>query len=188
MEEFKLTEQDVEILNSNKGLTALFSKEPYNLEKALRYVKYEKKLKKLQVELIRLQTWAIHENERIIIIFEGRDAAGKGGAIRRAIERMITESGIRLVKIYMSISKKEQEKRFEDIKSNPLKQWKMTAVDEAAQELWDTYTDYKGKMFAKTVNGVVPWKIIRANKKTIARVNAINHILKNIPYDKNLEI
>ncbi len=103
-------------------------------------------------------------------------------------ERMITESGIRLVKIYMSISKKEQKKRFDDIKMNPLKQWKMTAVDEAAQELWDTYTDYKGKMFSKTVNGVVPWKIIRANKKTIARVNAINHILKSIPYDKKLEV
>jgi polyphosphate kinase 2 len=262
MKEFTFTDQNVEILNSNKGLTALLSREPYNPEKAVRYVKYERRLKKLQVELIRMQSWVINENERIIIIFEGRDAAGKGGAIRRAtermnprhlrivalpkpnedektqwyfqryvsqfpkggeivffdrswynravvepvngfctkheyeifmnqvndFERMITESGIRLVKIYMSISKKEQEKRFEDIKTNPLKQWKMTTVDEAAQELWDTYTDYKGKMFAKTVNGVVPWKIIRANKKTIARVNAINHILKNIPYDKNLEI
>ncbi|REE81877.1 polyphosphate kinase 2 [Lutibacter oceani] len=262
MEEFTLTDQNVEILNSNKGLTALLSREPYNLEKAVRYVKYEKRLKKLQVELIRMQSWAIKENERIIIIFEGRDAAGKGGAIRRAtermnprhlrivalpkpnedektqwyfqryvsqfpkggeivffdrswynravvepvnkfctqheyevfmnqvndFERMITESGIRLVKIYMSISKKEQKKRFDDIKMNPLKQWKMTAVDEAAQELWDTYTDYKGKMFSKTVNGVVPWKIIRANKKTIARVNAINHILKSIPYDKKLEV
>jgi polyphosphate kinase 2 (PPK2 family) len=103
-------------------------------------------------------------------------------------ERMITESGIRLVKIYMSISKKEQAKRFEDIKNNPLKQWKMTAVDEKAQELWDVYTDYKRKMFVKTADNTVKWKIIRANKKTIARVNAINHILKSIPYDKNLEI
>ena len=262
MEEFILTPENVEILNTNKGLTALISREPYNLERAVRYVKYERRLKKLQIELIRLQTWAINENERIIIIFEGRDAAGKGGAIRRAtermnprhikkvalprptldektqwyfqryvsqfpkggeivffdrswynravvepvngfctqaeyeifmnqvndFERMITESGIRLVKIYMSISKKEQAKRFEDIKINPLKQWKMTPVDEKAQELWDVYTDYKSKMFAKTANNVVNWKIIRANKKTIARVNAINHILKSIPYDKNLEI
>lgn len=87
-EEYILTEEDAEILNTNKGLTALLSKEPYNLEKAVRYVKYERKLKKLQVELIRLQAWAIDENERIIIIFEGRDGAGKGGAIRRATERM----------------------------------------------------------------------------------------------------
>ena len=262
MHEFTLTPENIEILNTNKGLTALLSREPYNLERAVRYVKYEKRLKKLQIELIRLQTWAIKENERIIIIFEGRDAAGKGGAIRRAtermnprhikklalprptqdektqwyfqryvnqfpkggeiiffdrswynravvepvngfctqadyeifmnqvndFERMITESGIHLVKIYMSISKREQAKRFEDIRNNPLKQWKMTAVDEKAQELWDVYTDYKSKMFAKTANNTVSWKIIRANKKTIARVNAINHILKSIPYDKNLEI
>ena len=261
-EDFILTQEDVEILNTNKGLTALLSKEPYNLEKAVRYVKYEKKLKKLQVELIRLQSWAIDENERIIVIFEGRDGAGKGGAIRRAtermnprhlriialpkpsddektqwyfqryvkqfpkageivffdrswynravvepvngfctseehevfmnqvndFERMITESGIRLVKMYMSISKKEQAKRFEDIKKNPLKQWKMTAVDEKAQELWDVYTDYKNKMFEKTKEGVVSWKIIRANKKTFARVAAINHILNSIPYDKNKEV
>ncbi len=262
MEDFKLTEIDVEILNTNKGLKALLCKEPYNLEKSVRYVKYEKKLKKLQVELIRLQTWAIAENERVIIIFEGRDAAGKGGAIRRAtermnprhlrivalpkptedertqwyfqryvnqfpkageivffdrswynravvepvngfctqeeyeifmrqvndFERMITESGIRLVKIYMSISKKEQAKRFDDIKGDPLKHWKMTSVDEKAQDLWDVYTQYKGKMFGNTALGGLPWKIIRANKKTYARVAAITHILKSIPYDKRLEI
>lgn len=261
-EKFKLKEEDVAILNSNKGLTALLSKEPYNLEKAIRYVKYEKKIKKLQVELIRLQHWAIDENERIIIIFEGRDAAGKGGAIRRAtermnprhlrivalpkptieertqwyfqryvnqfpkageiiffdrswynravvepvngfcseeeykifmsqvndFERMITESGIRLVKIYMSISKKEQKKRFDDIKNNPLKQWKMTEVDEKAQELWDVYTEYKSKMFEKAKEGNSPFNVIRANRKTYARVDAINHILKKIPYDKNREV
>lgn len=263
MEQFKLTQEDAEILNSNKGLTALLSKDPYNLEKALRYVNYEKKLKKLQVELIRMQTWAINKNERIIVIFEGRDGAGKGGAIRRIterinprhfriialpkpsldektqwyfqryvenfpkageivffdrswynravvepvmkfcteeehetfmnqvndFERMITESGIRLVKIYMSISKKEQKKRFDDIRQDPLKQWKMTPVDEKAQELWDTYTEYKNKMFEKTKeSGLAPWKIIRANRKTFARVSVINHILKRIPYDKELEI
>ena len=86
--DFKLEEEDVRILNTNKGLKALLSREPYNLEKAVRYVKYERKLKKLQVELIRLQSWAISKGERIIVIFEGRDAAGKGGAIRRATERM----------------------------------------------------------------------------------------------------
>ncbi len=260
MHDYKLTEEDVKILNTNKGLTALFSKEPYNLEKAVRYVNYEKKLKKLQVELVRLQSWAIKEGERIIVIFEGRDAAGKGGAIRRITERinprhfrivalpkptedeqtqwyfqryvkqfpkagemvffdrswynravvepvngfctneeyktfmnqvnnfekMITESGIRLVKIYMSISKKEQAKRFEEIRNNPLKQWKMTPVDEKAQELWDVYTEYKNRMFEKTKNGVASWKIIKANRKTTARVDAINHILKSIPYDKDL--
>ena len=261
-ENFKLLQPDAKILNTNKGLKALLSREPYNLEKAVRYTEYEKKLKKLQVELIRLQSWAIDENERIIVIFEGRDAAGKGGAIRRVtermnprhlrivalpkpsedeksqwyfqryvmqfpkageivffdrswynravvepvngfctqaeyetfmtqvndFERMITESGIRLVKIYMSISKREQSKRFQDIKSNPLKHWKMTDVDEKAQGLWDVYTTYKNKMFENTKEGGLPWRIIRANKKTYARVASIKHILKSIPYDKNKEI
>lgn len=257
-----LTQKDVNKLNSNRGLKAVLSKEPYNIERAIRYVDYERKLKKLQLELIKLQTWAIEKDERIIVIFEGRDAAGKGGAIRRIterinprhmrivalpkpnedertqwyfqryverfpkagemvffdrswynravvepvngfctekeynvfmnqvndFERMILESGIRLVKIYMSITKREQAKRFNDIKNDPLKQWKMTPVDEKAQELWDDYTGFKRTMFSKTNTVVSPWKVIRANRKTIARVNVINHILKSIPYDKNIKV
>lgn len=258
----KLTASDIKQLNTKKGLVALIDKEPLSVEKALRYIKYEKNLKKLQVELIRLQTWAIKNEERIIIVFQGRDAAGKGGAIRRIterinprhmrivalpkptkdeqsqwyfqryveqfpkagemvlfdrswynravvepvngfctqeeyeifmnqvndFERMILESGIHLVKIYMSISKKEQAKRFAEIKEDPLKQWKMTKLDERAQALWDQYTEYKNAMFEKTNTETSPWKIIRANRKTEARINVINHILKSIPYDKTLEI
>jgi polyphosphate kinase 2 len=255
MEERKLTAADVKKLNSKLGLLSLLSKEPLNLERGIRYVDYQKKL-------VKLQTWLIEKNQRIIVIFEGRDAAGKGGAIRRIterinprhmrivalpkptedeqsqwyfqryvnqlpkageivlfdrswynravvepvngfctkkeyevfmnqvndFERMILESGIHLVKIYMSISKKEQAKRFEDIKKDPLKQWKMSKVDERAQELWNDYTDYKKAMFSKTDTTISPWKVIRANRKTEARVNVINHILKNIPYDKNTKI
>ena len=262
MEEYQFTDEDIKSLNSKKGLEGLLSEDIYNPEKTLRYLNYEKKLKKLQVELIRMQTWAIQNNERVIIIFEGRDAAGKGGAIRRATERMnprkfriialskpseeektqwyfqryvkefprageivffdrswynravvepvnnfctkeeydifmnqvnnfeemITDSGIRLVKMYMSISKREQAKRFLDIKSSPLKQWKMTAVDEKAQELWDVYTEYKRKMFENNEQGNIPFKVIRANRKTSARTAAIQHILKAIPYDKDLEL
>jgi polyphosphate kinase 2 len=254
--------KDLKKLNSKKGLLALLSKSPLNLDRAIRYVDYQKKLEKLQVELIRLQTWAIENNERIIIVFEGRDAAGKGGAIRRLterinprhmrivalpkptedektqwyfqryveqfpkageivffdrswynraviepvngfcteqeytvfmnqvndFERMILESGIHLVKIYMSISKKEQAKRFADIRSNPLKQWKMTKLDEKAQDLWNDYTEYKKAMFQKTNTSISPWKIIRANRKTVARANVINYILNRIPYDKDLKI
>lgn len=258
----ELSDLDLKKLNSKKGLIALLSKEPLSIEKALRYVDYQKKLKKLQIELIRMQTWAIKNDERIIVVFQGRDAAGKGGAIRRIterinprhmrivalpkptadensqwyfqryveqlpkagemvffdrswynravvepvnnfctqeeykvfmnqvndFERMILESGIHLVKIYMSISKREQAKRFADIKSDPLKQWKMTKLDERAQDLWDQYTEYKNAMFEKTNTKNSPWKIIRANRKTEARVNVITHVLKSIPYDKNLEI
>jgi polyphosphate kinase 2 len=260
--EIKLTPSDIKKLNSKKGFLALLSKEPFNIVKALRYIDYEKKLEKLQTELIRMQTWAINNNERVIVVFQGRDAAGKGGAIRRVterinprhmrivalpkpsedeqsqwyfqryveqfpkagemvffdrswynravlepvngfctpeeyqifmnqvndFERMILESGIHLVKIYMSISKKEQAQRFEDIKNDPLKQWKMTKLDEKAQILWDQYTEYKNAMFAKTNTKISPWKIIRANRKTEARANVITHILNSIPYDKNLEI
>ncbi|MET2985099.1 polyphosphate kinase 2 [Aureibaculum conchae] len=262
MEKYELTETDVKKLSTKKGLRVLLAKEPYNLAKAIRFINYEKKLKKLQVELVKLQTWAIENKERIIVVFEGRDAAGKGGAIRRIterinprhikivalpkpteeektewyfqryvnqfpragqivffdrswynravvepvngfcteeeynifmnqvndFERMITESGIILVKIYMSISKSEQAERFDDIKSDPLKHWKMTSVDERAQELWDVYTKYKKMMFKNTENGGIPFKVIKANRKTIARVNAIQHILSTIPYDKDLKI
>tara|TARA_B110000503_G_C7030758_1_gene363884 strand:+ start:28 stop:813 length:786 start_codon:yes stop_codon:yes gene_type:complete len=257
-----LSDLEVKRLNSKNGLIALLSNEPLNIERALRYIDYQKKLEKLQTELIRMQTWAINNDERIIVVFQGRDAAGKGGAIRRVterinprhmrivalpkptedeqtqwyfqryveqfpkagemvffdrswynravvepvngfctpkeyeifmnqvndFERMILESGIHLVKIYMSISKKEQAKRFADIKSDPLKQWKMTKLDEKAQALWEQYTEYKKAMFEKTNTEVSPWKIIRANRKTEARINVINHILKSIPYDKDLEI
>jgi len=258
----ELTPKDILKLNSNKGLTSLLLNETVNPQKTIRYLDYNKNLKKLQVELIRLQTCLIDNNQRVIVIFEGRDAAGKGGAIRRLterinprhfrivalprpteeeqtqwyfqryinqfpkageilffdrswynravvepvndfcteeeyntfmnqvneFERMITESGIILVKIYMSISKKEQAKRFEDIKNNPLKQWKISKVDERAQELWDSYTNYKKKMFENTKNGGIPFKVIKANRKTEARVEAIEYLLENIPYDKNREI
>jgi polyphosphate kinase 2 len=256
------TKENIEKLNSTKGLVSLFSRETLGYEKTLRYIDYEKKLKKLQIELVKLQTWAINNNERIIIIFEGRDAAGKGGAIRRIterinprnfrivalpkpteeersqwyfqryinkfpqegeivffdrswynravvepvnefctieeheifmnqvndFERMIIESGTRILKIYMSISKNEQAKRFNEIKSDPLKQWKMSSVDEAAQDLWDKYTEYKNKMFANAKQGKFPFKIIKANRKTTARIAVIEHVLKKIPYDKNIEI
>jgi len=262
MENIKLTDLDVIKLNSNKGLHTLLGQETYNPIKALRFLNYEKKLKKLQVELVKLQTWVMNNNERVIVIFEGRDAAGKGGAIRRIterinqrfyrimalpkpteeektqwyfqryvnqfprageivffdrswynravvepvngfcteeeytifmsqvndFERMITESGIKLVKIYMSISKSEQEKRFKDIKSDPLKQWKMTPVDEKAQGLWDEYTKYKKLMFENNKKGNIPFKVIKANKKTYARIEVMNHILNSVPYDKTLEV
>jgi len=257
-----LSPNDVKKLNSNKGLTSLLINETINLQKTIRYVDYEKKLKKLQVELIKLQTCIIDNNERVIVIFEGRDSAGKGGAIRRIserinprhfrivalprpteeeqtqwyfqryvkqfpkageivffdrswynravvepvngfctnkeyeiflnqvndFERMITESGIQLVKIYMSISKKEQNKRFDELKNNPLKQWKMSKVDEKAQGLWDSYTAYKNKMFENTKKGGIPFKVIKANRKTDARVEAIDYLLDKIPYDKDKEV
>ncbi len=257
-----ISEKDLKKLNSKKGLLSILSNDSINLPKTIRYIDYEKKLKTLQTELIRQQACIIDKNMRVIVIFEGRDSAGKGGAIRRIterinprhyrivalpkpteveqtqwyfqryiqqfpkageiiffdrswynravvepvngfctdedyrlfmkqvndFERMISESGILLVKIYMSISEKEQAKRFEDIRNNPLKQWKMSKVDEKAQELWDSYTFYKNKMFENTENGGIPFKVIKANRKTDARSEVVEHILESIPYDKKREI
>ena len=84
----KLTSSELKKLNSKKALRAILSREPINIERTLRYVDYERKLIKLQTEVIKLQTWAIKNNERVIVLFEGRDAAGKGGAIRRITERI----------------------------------------------------------------------------------------------------
>lgn len=96
---------------------------------------------------------------------------------------MLVQSDTYLIKLYFSISKKEQAKRFEDIKTNQLKRWKMTPVDEKAQALWDHYTYYKQRMFAATNTQLAPWLIIDANKKFYARLKAISHILDVIPYN-----
>ena len=78
-----LSKEDIEILNSKIGLKYLLSEKKVNLEKALRLARYEIRLRELQAELIKLQNWVIENGERVVILFEGRDAAGKGGAIRR---------------------------------------------------------------------------------------------------------
>lgn len=254
--ELKLSNKDLQDLNSKLGLRSLFSTKRVDIPKALRHVEYENDLQNCQIELVKLQTWAIKNSKKIVVIFEGRDAAGKGGAIRRitshinprhfrtvalnkptedeqgqwyfqryvnqlpkpgeivffdrswynravvepvngfctkkeydifmsqinGFEKMIVQSDIYLIKFYFSITKREQAKRFKDIKNNPLKRWKISPVDERAQELWNEYTKYKKKMFEKANSHFAPWIVIDANKKTNARLAAIKHILKTIPY------
>ena len=97
-------------------------------------------------------------------------------------EKMIIDSGVRIVKFYFSISKDEQSRRFEDIKTSPVKKWKFSKVDQTALELWDDYTEYKTKMFDKTNTEIAPWIIIRANKKSRARVEVIEKLLELVPY------
>ena len=252
----ELTDEDVQLLNSKVGLKYLCADNKTNLEKALKLAKYETRLIELQTELIKVQNWVIENNKKIIVLFEGRDAAGKGGAIRRIsahinprhyrivalpkptaeeegqwyfqryvnklpkpgeivffdrswynravvepvnqfcteeqykrfmgqineFERMVIESDTILIKLYFSISKEEQAKRFIEIKNSRLKRWKMTPVDERAQDLWDDYTKYKKEMFAKSNTKLAPWTIIDANKKTSARIEALEQILSRIPY------
>lgn len=252
----KLSPEDVKRLNSKIGLRTLMTYKNIDYHKALERIDYEKKLRSLQVELIKLQNWVIEEQQKVVILFEGRDAAGKGGAIRRitqrmnprhikivalnipsldekkqwffqryinqlprpgeivffdrswynravvepvngfcspeeyqrfmgqvnAFETMLMESDTHLIKIYFSITKEEQYNRFEEIKKNPLKKWKITPVDLNAQALWDDYTHYKELMFKQTDTPNAPWIVIDANRKTNARLEAIEHVLVRIPY------
>jgi polyphosphate kinase 2 len=257
----KITSKELNAFNTKKGLLALLSTNRLNPTRAINFAKYEKRIEQLQEEMLKLQQWVVQNKKKVVIIFEGRDAAGKGGAIRRIsehlnpreyrivalpkpnenevgqwyfqryieqmpikgeivffdrswynraivepvngfcdkeqydrfmnqvneVERMLVESDIYLLKIYFSITKEEQEKRFKEIQETPTKKWKFSPVDSKAIELWDTYTAYKEKMFENTQK-TVPWKIIKANKKTNARINVMEYILKTVPYQvKDLE-
>lgn len=256
MDKVKLSKEEIELLNSKVGMHALLNYKKVSLEKSLSDARYRTELRKLQEKLIKLQEWVIKNDQKVVILFEGRDAAGKGGAIRRItqyinprhfriealniptedeqkqwffqryinrlpkpgemvffdrswynravvepvnkfctkeeyhifmsqvndFEKMLIQSKTHLIKLYFSISKKEQAKRFKEIKSDPLKRWKMTPVDERAQDLWEEYTIYKEKMFEATDTKVSPWVIIDANKKSHARLKAIRYILDTIPY------
>ncbi|MDY3364287.1 polyphosphate kinase 2 [Riemerella anatipestifer] len=259
----ELTDTQYKKLDTKKGLYALLQSDMLNPDKALRTIKYEKRLAKLQEELIKMQNWVVENKQRVIIIFEGRDAAGKGGAIRRItehlnprehrvvalpkpneveqgqwyfqryisqlpkageivffdrswynravvepvngfctkeeydvfmsqvneFEKMLVNSGTYLLKLYFSISKEEQAKRFADIIENPLKKWKYSPVDAKALDLWDVYTEYKEKMFEVSDTEIAPWKVLKANKKSKARVEALEYILDKIPYEpKNSEV
>ena len=255
----ELNSKDIKKLNSKRGLKLFLGEDDMTISKALRILNYESKLKKLQEELIKMQQWVESEGEKLVVIFEGRDAAGKGGAIRRLtqnlnprefnvvalpkptleekqqwyfqryvknlprsgqitffdrswynravvepvnkfcsqseylvfinqvndFEKMLVDSGIRLVKFYFSISKDEQARRFKDIKASPVKKWKFSAVDKAALSLWDDYTNYKKKMFDKTDTEFAPWIVVKANRKMRARVEVIEKLLEIVPYKRN---
>jgi polyphosphate kinase 2 (PPK2 family) len=97
-------------------------------------------------------------------------------------ENMLVADGIHLIKFYFSISKEEQRKRFESIVNDPLKRWKMSPVDERAQELWDEYTKYKKEMFARTHTEQSPWVVIKADRKPKARLESMRYVLNKVPY------
>ena len=97
-------------------------------------------------------------------------------------EHMLYEDGVIIIKFWFSISKEEQAKRFEARRQNPLKQWKLSPVDEKAQELWDSYTRYKEEMFSKTHATFSPWIIVKANDKQSARLESLRYVLNLLPY------
>ena len=96
---------------------------------------------------------------------------------------MLYEDNIEIIKFWFSISKDEQARRFKARSNNPLKQWKISPVDDKAQENWDLYTMYKEEMFSKTHTSYSPWAIVKANNKMKARLEAIRHVLNTLPYE-----
>ena len=251
-----LTAEDLAELTSKQGLIKLLKSKNISPKNALRVLRYEEELLQLQIELVKLQRDVQMTGRRVAIIFEGRDAAGKGGAIRRftehlnprsmrvvalpkptemekgqwyfqryvkplpnpgeiaffdrswynravvepvmnfctkaqyqtfiqqvpEFEHMLYEDNIEIIKFWFSISKDEQASRFKGRGNNPLKQWKISPVDDKAQENWDLYTMYKEEMFSKTHTSYSPWVIVKANNKMKARLEAIRHVLSSLPY------
>ncbi len=222
---------------------------------------YEEELRELQIELLKLQNHLKATGQKILMIFEGRDAAGKGGTIKRItehlnprgarvvaldkpsdvektqwyfqrythhlpsaseivlfdrswynrggvepvmgfcsqeehkeflhevgeFERMLVNSNTIFFKFYFSVSKKEQAKRFEKRKTDPLKQYKLSPVDEKSQQMWDKYTIAKYSMLLASHTIHAPWTIIRSDNKKKARINAIKHILSNVEYEGKIK-
>ncbi len=224
-------------------------------------IEYEREKLKLQIELLKLQTHVKKTGQRIVMLFEGRDAAGKGGTIKRirehlnprgarvvalekpsdrektqwyfqrytdhlpsageivifdrswynrsmvepvmgfctdeqhkrflkyapVFERILTKEGIILFKLYFSVSKKMQLKRFEKRSRDPLKQYKLSPVDMQAQDLWGEYTMRKFQMLLETNTTLSPWTIIRSDDKKKARINCMKHILNRLDYEGKIE-
>ena len=224
---------------------------------------YKDTLRKLQVELVKLQRHFIRCNDRILVILEGRDGSGKDGTIKRIVqhlspretrivalgkpsdrdrtswyfqryvsylpaaqelvffnrswynragvewvmgfcteaehaefmasvsefENMLVCSGIKLLKYYLDISKAEQKRRLQDRKTDPLKQWKTSPIDDQALKRWKAYSLARNEMLARSHNPMAPWTLVRANDKHLARINIIKDLLGRLDYtgkDKRL--
>jgi len=232
-----------------------------NKNKAEQKRDQEQRLKPYQAELIKLQKYLEDTNQKMIILFEGRDAAGKGGTIRRVTRYMdekhyrvvalgkpteeqktqwfyqkyiqhfprggeivlfdrswynramvesvfnfcspreytdfmdgvkgfendLVRQGIIMVKLYYSVTKDEQARRFERRKNDPLRQWKLSEIDMQAQEKWDDFTTTKYNMIKQTHSHNAPWTIIRSKDKQKARLESLKVILNAVDYDKRDE-
>lgn len=225
--------------------------------------KDKKSLHKLYIELVKLQKEVIASGTKLLIIFEGRDAAGKDGTIKRItkhlspretrvvalgkpsdrqdlewyfqrysthlpisgefvilnrswynragvekvmgfctdkeyksffkevvlFEQMLVDSGFVILKYYLDISKKEQDKRLKSRETNPLKQWKISPVDQEAHKYWDDYSIARNAMLQRTNFKHAPWYIVNADKKKTTRIALIAHLLSQLKYqNKNEEV
>jgi len=105
-------------------------------------------------------------------------------AVVNEFEEMVTQDGILIIKIFLSISKKVQAQRIERVRKNPLRRWELTKVDENAQKLWDVYEAYQTKMFEKTNTKAIPWKIIDGNDHFDANLEVLRYVLSTVPWKK----
>ncbi|MCW9030742.1 MAG: polyphosphate kinase 2, partial [Gammaproteobacteria bacterium] len=233
-----------EINNAPKD--AIFPTANYPYQKKMGKKEYESEKKLLQVELAKFQRWVKETGQKYLIIFEGRDAAGKGGTIKRftehlsprgapvvalekpddrekgqwyfqrymqhmptkgeivfldrswynragvervmgfctpreylefmrecpELERMLTRSGINVIKFWFSISRNEQYRRLHARQTDPLKQWKISEIDIASLDKWENYTEAKEAMFFYTDTKDSPWTVVKSDCKKRARINA----------------
>jgi len=227
-------------------------------EKSLKRKRYEKEMRRLQAELCKLQDWVKYKGLRVIVVFEGRDAAGKGGTIRAITERVsprvfrlvalpapsdrektqmyiqrymqhfpaageivifdrswynragvehvmgfctdeqyrqflklcptvenyITDAGIILLKYWLEVGQKEQQRRFEARLKDPLRQWKLSPMDLESFRRWYDYSRARDRMLEATDSKHAPWYLVRSDDKRKARLNCISHLLSLIPYKK----
>lgn len=222
----------------------------------LRNKEYLKELRKLQIELCKLQGWVKHKGLRVIVVFEGRDGAGKGGAIKAITERVsprvfravalpapsdrektemymqryithfpaageivifdrswynragvervmgfcsdeehrrflkqcpevekyLISTGIVLIKFWLEVSDREQERRFKARIEDPLRQWKLSAMDLPSRSRWYEYSRARDEMLEATDTDLAPWYVVRSDDKKRARLNCIAHLLRLIPH------
>lgn len=249
-------------ISSDDELVDDWRNQPYPYKNRMKRKTYENEKYHLQVELLKLQHWVRETGQRLVIIFEGRDAAGKGGTIKRFMEHLnprgarvvaldkpteaesgqwyfqryvqhlptkgeivlfdrswynragvervmgfcneeeynefmrqvpefeknLIRSGVFVVKLWFSVSRDEQRRRFKAREAHPLKQWKLSPIDLASLDKWDDYTKAKEAMFFHTDTAESPWIAVKSDCKKRARLNALRYVLHKLPYtNKDIE-
>ena len=238
------------------GKKKIFADANYPYKRKMAREEYEKTKQQLQIELLKMQGWVKETGQRLVLLCEGRDAAGKGGTIKRfmehlnpriarvvalekpsneergqwyfqryikhlptegeivlfdrswynragvervmgfcqpgeylefmrqapELERMLVRSGIKFFKLWFSVSRNEQFRRFQSRRQDPLKQWKLSPVDMASLDKWQNYTEAKEAMFFYTDTADAPWTVIKSDCKKRARLNAMRFVLNELDY------
>jgi polyphosphate kinase len=231
-------------------------RENFPYAERMSHPEYDRVKRQLQIEMLKLQAWVKKSGERVVILFEGRDAAGKGGTIKRFtqhlnprgtkivalekpsprestqwyfqryiaylpaagdvalfdrswynragvervmgfcteaeyqeflieapdLERMLTRSGLHLVKFWFSVSRSEQRTRFAIRQLDPVRRWKLSPMDLASLDKWTDYTKAKEAMFFHTDTADAPWTVVKSNDKKRARVEAMRWVLSRFDY------